>query len=103
MTDISPVTVRMLASLHTLRREHGLPTALDVEVPADGLSARTLAERLGLPSDAVEGAFHNHVLVTLDAVVRPGDRIAFLPYGTPATHPAFFGPPRSFSAGRHAD
>lgn len=94
MTDNSPVTVRMLAFLHTLRRERGLPAALGVAVPAEGLSARALADSLGLPGDAVEGAFHNHVLVTLDAVVRPGDRIAFLPYGTPATHPAFFGPPR---------
>jgi len=84
----------MLAFLDTMRRERGLPSSLDVAVPAEGLSARALALRLGLPADAVEGAFHNHVLVTLDAVVRPGDRIAFLPYGTPATHPAFFGPPR---------
>lgn len=94
MTGSSTVKVRMLAFLHTLRRERGLPPTLDVAVPAEGMSARLLAERLGLPEDAVEGAFHNHVLVTLDAVVRPGDRIAFLPHGTPATHPAFFGPPR---------
>ena len=94
MTSDSPVKVRMFAFLHSLRAERGLSPNVEVMVPVEGVSARALAGSLGLPEDAVEGAFHNHVLVTLDALVRPGDRIAFLPYGTPATHPAFFGPPR---------
>jgi hypothetical protein len=25
-------------------------------------------------------------------MVHPGDRVAFVPLGTPASHPAFFGP-----------
>jgi len=94
VTSDSPVKVRMFAFLHSLRAERGLPPSVEVIVPEQGVSARALAGSLGLPEESVEGAFHNHVLVTLDAVVRPGDRIAFLPYGTPATHPAFFGPPR---------
>lgn len=92
MPSGAPVTVRILAYLHGIRRQAGLPSSLTVEVPAEGRSAADLAVDLGLPLDAVEGVFHNHVKSGLDSVIRPGDRVAFVPYGTPASHPAFFGP-----------
>jgi molybdopterin converting factor small subunit len=84
--------VRCLAYLHTLRRERGLPPSIDVEVPAEGITSRALAEDIGLPVERVEGAFLNHRIAGMDALVRAGDRIAFVPPGTPASHPAFFGP-----------
>jgi hypothetical protein len=87
----TPATVRMFASLHTFRRDRGLPTTVSVEVPADGVRAADLAQSLELPLEAIEGVFRNSELVGLGALVAPGDRIAFVPYGTPATHPAFFG------------
>lgn len=87
-----PATVLMLAHLQRLRRERGLPSVLEIEVPVDGVSAGELAATLGLPPDAVEGLFLNHVKSGLEAVLYPGDRVAFVPYGTPASHPAFFGP-----------
>ena len=92
VTSEPGVTVRMLASLHGIRGEAGLPTAFTVDVPAGGREAGQLALDLGLPLDAVEGVFHNHVKSGLEVVIRPGDRVAFVPYGTPASHPAFFGP-----------
>lgn len=85
-------TVLMLAHLQHVRREQGLPAAIEIEVPAEGVRASTLASDLGLPLDAVEGLFLNHVKSGLDRTVLPGDRVAFVPYGTPASHPAFFGP-----------
>ncbi len=87
-----PATVRMIAFLDTYRRERGLPTTVAQTVGEEGIVARELAQSLGLPLDMVEGAFLNHRNVGLDAVVRPGDRVAFVPFGTPASHPAFFGP-----------
>ncbi len=91
---MSPETtahVRMLASLHTLQREVGRPTTLDIEVPAAGITALSLAEEIGLPAEMVEGLFLNNCVAGTDAVVKPGDRVAFVPPGTPASHPSFFG------------
>jgi hypothetical protein len=84
-------TVRMFGFLHSIRRDAGLPTRVDVVIPDAGRSARDLAADLGLPLELVEGIFLNHVPAGIDSVVRPGDRVGFVPYGTPASHPAFFG------------
>ena len=91
MNASAPATVRMIAFLDTYRRERGLPTTVLASVPDRGISAGDLAEELGLPLSMIEGAFLNQRSVGLDAVVRPGDRVAFVPFGTPASHPAFFG------------
>ena len=85
------VTVRMIATLHTFRRDRGLPVRVTLEVPGDGLPAVEVARRLGLPLERIEGLFLNSRLVGLGARVYPGDRVAFVPHGTPASHPAFFG------------
>lgn len=85
------VTVRMIAFLDTYRKERGLPTTVEVQVDQPGVSARDIADELGLPVDAIEGVFLNHRGHGLDVTVRGGDRIAFVPRGTPASHPAFFG------------
>lgn len=82
--------VRMLAFLHTHQRTHGRPTSVAFELPESGMSAEGIALALGLPMEIIEGLFLNGTLVGLGTLVRPGDRVAFLPYGTPASHPAFF-------------
>ena len=86
------VYVRCFASLHTLRREQGLPPSLEVPVPEEGLSVAALAEVLSLPFEQVEGVFLNNRTFGTDAIVRRGDRVAFVPHGTPASYPSFFGP-----------
>ena len=82
----------MLGLLHTYRTERSLPPSVFVQVPDEGTSARDLAMSLGLPVDRIDGEFLNYRGAGLDAVVCPGDRVAFVPLGTPASHPAFFGP-----------
>ena len=86
------VTVLATGFLHSLRRERGLPAYLTLAIPGSGTTARDLALELGLPVERIEGIFLNHSKAGLRAAVRPGDRVAFVPYGTPASHPAFFGP-----------
>lgn len=54
------VYVRCFASLHTLRREQGLPPSLEVPVPEEGLSVVALAEALDLPSEQIDGVFLNN-------------------------------------------
>ena len=91
MSEHTHATVRMLAFLHAHRREQGLPTTVAVPVSNEGVRAIDLASSLDLPTERIECLFLNGALVGLGAVVRPGDRVAFVPYGTPASHPAFFG------------
>ena len=92
MNTAATVTVRTIAFLDAFQKERGRPSTLSVEVPRAGTRARDLASLLELPLDRIEGVFLNHAVSGLDALVRPGDRVAFVPYGTPASHPAFFGP-----------
>ena len=92
MSDSTTSTVRMLGFLHTHRVDRGLPPSVQVELPEGGMTARELASSLGLPLERIDGEFINHRSADLDTVVRPGDRVAFVPLGTPASHPAFFGP-----------
>jgi molybdopterin converting factor small subunit len=92
MQEASSVTVRAIAFLDAFCKEHGLPSTLSVEVPDAGVTALELAESIGLPLELVEGIFHNHTVAGLDALIMPGDRVAFVPPGTPASHAAFFGP-----------
>jgi hypothetical protein len=79
-TTPAAVTVRMIALLHTYRRERGLPVRVSLEVPEDGTRAIDIARDLDLPVERIEGLFLNG-----------RDRVAFVPHGTPASHPAFFG------------
>jgi hypothetical protein len=85
------VTAKAIAFLDTLRRQTGLPSTWQVDVPAEGLPASRIAEVSGLPVGQIEGVFHNFSISGLDACIMPGDRVAFVPPGTPASHPAFFG------------
>lgn len=85
------VTVRMFGALHTLRRERGLPTVAEVAIPIEGLTATALAEQLDLPLDLIEGVFCNRTVYPMRHHIAPGDRVAFVPKGTPGPHRFFLG------------
>jgi len=92
MQTTPSVTVRAIAFLDAFCKQRGLPSTFSVQVPDAGITARDLAESIGLPVERIEGVFHNYSVAGLGALVRPGDRVAFVPPGTPASHAAFFGP-----------
>jgi hypothetical protein len=96
MADL-PVTVRMFGLLHQFRSERGLPSMVEVTVPPEGTTGRDLALELGLPCDRIEGVFVNRTVYGIDHPVVPGDRVAFVPYGTPGPHRVFLG---LYDAGR---
>lgn len=81
-----PAIVRMFGLLHTLRTRQGLPAALEMALPPEGRTAVEIALDLRLPLDRIEAVFCNHVARPLDHRIMPGDRIAFVPYGTPGPH-----------------
>ena len=91
MHETTSVTVRSIAFLDAFCKDRGIPSTLSVEVPDTGITAFDLAESIGLPTERIEGVFHNCSASGLDVLVMPGDRVAFVPPGTPASHPAFFG------------
>jgi hypothetical protein len=97
VTGSDTVEVRMFGSLHALRREAGLPTLISVEVPEAGITGRALAVSLDLPLDAIEGVFCNGHVYGLGRVIAPGDRVGFVPHGTPGPHRFMLG---LWSAGR---
>lgn len=85
------VTVRMFGCLHTLRKERGLPTTAEIEIPAEGLTGADLAELMDLPLEMIEGVFCNRTVCPMRHVIHPGDRVAFVPEGTPGPHRFFLG------------
>jgi hypothetical protein len=95
-----PVTVRMFGLLHLFRSEQGLPSTVEVEVPEEGTTGRRLAEDLGLPCDRIEGVFVNRTVYGIDHPIMPGDRVAYVPYGTPGPHRVFLGLYRAGQEGR---
>lgn len=101
--DPGTVTIRMFGLLHGWCTEHGAPTTVEVEVPAQGQSARSLAVALGLPLDLIEAVFCNRVVYPLDHVIRPGDRVAFVPQGVPGPHRVYLGIYGAGKAGRGED
>jgi hypothetical protein len=86
-----PVTVRMFGLLHQFRSEQGLPSTVKVEVPEEGTTGRLLALQLGLPCEKIEGVFVNRTVYGIDHPIMPGDRVAYVPYGTPGPHRVFLG------------
>lgn len=81
-----PITVRMFGLLRPECERLGMPFTVEADVPAEGLSGWDLVDRLGLPAEMIEGMFVNHTMGPLGRVVLPGDRVAFVPYGTPGPH-----------------
>lgn len=91
------VTVRLFGLLRITCEELGLPTVLSAEVPDEGVSALDLAVGLGLNPEIIEGVFVNHTMYGLSQHVMPGDRVGFVPYGTPGPHRVYLG---IYEAGR---
>lgn len=85
------VNVRMFGVLDALCRERETPSRVTVQVSPQGVTARDLAVRLELPVEQIEGVFCNHTVYGLDRIIRPGDEVAFVPYGTPGPHRFFLG------------
>lgn len=91
MSTQTTTTVRMFGALHTLRRERGLEPTVEVSIPSGGCVACDLARELDLPLEKIEAVFVNHLAHGLDHIIRPGDRVAFVPTGVPGPHRVLLG------------
>ncbi len=86
MGDTREVTIRTFGCLHDIRCEAGETPSVVRDLPEEGAVAGDIATELGLPHDQIEGVFVNGTVYPLSHVVMPGDRVAFVPYGTPGPH-----------------
>ena len=76
----------MFGFLHNHRKKQGLPSSVELQIPPEGKTAMAIAQELELPIDIIEAVFCNNTIYTLDRIIMPGDRVAFVPHGTPGPH-----------------
>lgn len=87
----------MFGVLHADCTERGVPALVSVEVAAEGIEARDLARMVDAPLGLIEGVFCNGTIYGPSHLIVPGDRVAFVPKGTPGPHRVFLG---LFNAGK---
>ena len=85
------VTVRLFGFLRSFMKEKGLPDCLDESVPPEGKTGLEVATKLGLPAEKIEAVFINGLIRQLDEKIYPGDRVAFVPSGTPGPYRVLLG------------
>jgi len=90
-TESGVVNIRMFGLLRSFMKERGLPDRFDETVPPEGKSGLEMAEELGLPVEKIEAVFINGLIQQLDAKIYPGDRVAFVPSGTPGPYRVLLG------------
>lgn len=67
-----------------IKKKYGsMPVFLEVDGPITGFQ---LAARMGIDPEDVEVIFVNGFVQSLDYIINPGDRMAFLPPGCPGPY-----------------
>ena len=84
------VEVRGFGDLRNIFTERGWAFPLLVSLE-NTTTAGELAKKLDLPVDKIEVTFVNGLAQGIDYPVKPGDRIAFVPPGTPGPYRVFLG------------
>ena len=87
-------TVVMFGSLYTLQKQRGLSPHLEISLDPAGRSAIEIACELNLPLEMIGNIYCNHLFSDLSQVIRPGDRVAFVPRSIPGPHSCLQGFPR---------
>ncbi len=82
--------IRIFGRLSDLARKRKWPVPLfiDIRGPVTGTD---LARKLEIPVDEIEVIIVNGVTQSLNYTAYPGDRVAFVPWGTPGPYRIFLG------------
>jgi molybdopterin converting factor small subunit len=83
MTTQRTATVQIFGALDSTGNGRNQPLVVEVTIPASGCKASVLARELDLPLEKIEAVSVNHQIYSLDHHIQPGDRVAFVPNGTP--------------------
>ena len=92
------INLRVYGFLRQYMDKQQLPYVLEWEIPGGGRPANEVAQELSLPLDKIEAVFCNGRIINIYDPVRPGDRVAFFPYGTPGPYRVFLGMARENKA-----
>ncbi len=85
------VEIRAFNFLKKVFDERGWPFPYYLKLDRE-CSAKELAETLELPSDMIEAVFINgKAYQPEEGIVKPGDRVAFIPPGTPGPYRVLLG------------
>jgi len=85
------VEIRCFSFLKKICDERKLPFPFYYELESE-CSASQLAQTLDLPVDKIEAVFINGLSCSLEeGIVKPGDRVGFVPPGTPGPYRALLG------------
>lgn len=82
--------IRAFGHLSGMFEKRGLPVPLllDIEGPITGTA---LAQKLEIPRGEIEVIIVNGYTQSLSYSIQPGDRVAFVPWGTPGPYRIFLG------------
>lgn len=84
------VEVRGFSFIKELFDQRGLPFPVYIDLSGE-CTALELASRLEIPAELIEAVFINGVAGGVDRKVQPGDRVAFVPPGTPGPYRVILG------------
>lgn len=88
---MAEVEVRAFSFIKSLFDARGWPFPLRYQLESP-CSALELADRLEIPRDLLEAVFINGTVFRPEAgMVKPGDRVAFIPPGTPGPYRLLLG------------
>lgn len=79
------IEVLAFGKLHFLFADRNWPIPMSYELK-EPVTAAELRQQLDIPSEDVEVVFINRIIKPLSTVLKPGDRIAFVPPGVPSIH-----------------
>jgi sulfur carrier protein ThiS len=82
--------VRAFGKLMKIFIEKNWQWPLQVEI-SENMTAKDLALQLDIPVDEIEAVFVNGSAQLIDCTVKSGDRIAFVPPGTPGPYRLMLG------------
>ena len=89
--ESATIEIRIFGALRTYMDNQGLPYLITKRINPHGRTPLDIAHELKIPTDKIEAVFCNGKIQPIDKTVFPGDRIAFLPYGTPGPYRVFLG------------
>lgn len=87
---MSCIEVRGFGDLKKLFEERKWPFPLMVDLN-EKISGLELAKKLDIPVEKIEIVFVNGKVQALNYPVKPGDRVAFVPPGTPGPYRVLLG------------
>ena len=89
--DPRTISIRIFGALRIYMDKQGRSYAFEKEVTPKGQTAFDIAHESHIPPEKIEAVFCNGRVINIYDRVFPGDRVAFLPYGTPGPYRVFLG------------